>query len=200
MSSSTASVSTRRPIVVSGPSGTGKSTLLKKLFAAHPNKFGFSVSSTTRQPRAGEVDGRDYNFITREEFLAGVKRGEFIEHAEFSGNLYGSTVAGVKAVSEQEGDKTCILDIDMQGVKLVKALPSPGLNARYLFIAPPSEEVLEQRLRGRATDKEEAILARLAQAKAELAYANEPGAHDKIVVNDDLDKAYGELEAFCLAN
>ena len=191
------SATAQRPIVISGPSGTGKSTLLKKLFQNHPDKFGFSVSSTTRSPRPGEVDGKDYNFTTREAFLQGVERGDFIEHAEFGGNLYGTTVSGVKAVADQAG-RRCILDIDMQGVKLVKKV-TPSLNAKYLFIAPPSEDELERRLRGRQTDKEDAILKRLAQAKEELSYAKQPGAHDKIVVNDDLDRAYAELEEFCLS-
>jgi guanylate kinase len=85
---------------------------LKRLFAEYPDKFGFSVSNTTRNPRAGEVNGVDYNFLTREDFLAGVARGDFIEHAEFSGNLYGTTVQGVKSVGDK--GRICILDIDMQ--------------------------------------------------------------------------------------
>ncbi|KAJ2769375.1 guanylate kinase, partial [Coemansia nantahalensis] len=104
----------RRPVVVFGPSGTGKSTLLKRLFAEHPAEFGFSVSNTTRNPRAGEVNGKDYHFVSREQFLEAVARSEFIEHAEFSGNMYGTTVRAVKDVAE--AGKTCILDIDVQGV------------------------------------------------------------------------------------
>ncbi|KAF9132011.1 guanylate kinase, partial [Linnemannia schmuckeri] len=138
-----------RPIVISGPSGAGKSTFLKRLFAEYPDKFGFSVSNTTRNPRAGEVNGVDYNFLTREEFLAGVARGDFIEHAEFSGNLYGTTVQGVKSVGDK--GRICILDIDMQGVKLVK---KTDLNPYYLSVQPPSIEELEKRLRGRGTEKE----------------------------------------------
>ncbi|KAG0266721.1 guanylate kinase, partial [Linnemannia exigua] len=132
-----------RPIVISGPSGAGKSTFLKRLFAEYPDKFGFSVSNTTRKPRAGEVNGVDYNFLTREEFLAGVERGDFIEHAEFSGNMYGTTVQGVKSVGDK--GRICILDIDMQGVKLVK---KTDLNPYYLSVQPPSIEELEKRLRG----------------------------------------------------
>merc|ERR1711990_643043 len=94
------SLPTTRPIVLSGPSGSGKSTLLKRLFAEHPGKFGFSVSHTTRQPRAGEVDGKDYNFVTREDFLKLVDQNGFIEHAEFSKNLYGTSVAAVEKVAE----------------------------------------------------------------------------------------------------
>ncbi|KAG0225627.1 guanylate kinase [Actinomortierella wolfii] len=180
-----------RPIVISGPSGSGKSTFLKRLFAEYPDKFGFSVSHTTRKPRAGEVNGREYNFVTREEFLAGVDRKEFIEHAEFSGNLYGTSVAAVRTVGEQ--GKICILDIDMQGVKLVK---ETDLNPWYLSLQPPSIEVLEQRLRSRGTESEEDIQKRLAASIAELEYAKEEGAYDEVIVNDDLETSYAKFKAF----
>lgn len=182
-----------RPIVISGPSGTGKSTLLKRLLSAHPNSFGFSVSNTTRAPRPGERHGHDYNYITKDEFLASISRGEFIEHAQFSGNYYGTTIAGVNKVTES--GKTCILDIDSQGVLAVK---NTDLNARFLFIAPPSMEELERRLRSRATDGEEAVLKRLAAAKGEMKLAEQENMHDHIIVNDDLERAYKELEAFCV--
>ncbi|KAF9953750.1 guanylate kinase [Mortierella alpina] len=180
-----------RPIVLSGPSGAGKSTFLKRLFAEYPDKFGFSVSHTTRAPRAGETNGVDYNFVTREEFLAGVERGEFIEHAEFSGNLYGTTVQAVKSVGDK--GRICILDIDMQGVKLVKAT---DLNPYYLSVQPPSIEELEKRLRGRGTEKEADIQGRLAAAQGELDYAKEEGAYDKTIVNDDLEAAYADFKTF----
>ncbi|KAG0329986.1 guanylate kinase [Dissophora globulifera] len=180
-----------RPIVISGPSGAGKSTFLKRLFAEYPDKFGFSVSHTTRSPRAGEVDGVEYNFVTRDEFLAGVARGEFIENAEFSGNLYGTTIQAVKSVGDK--GRICILDIDMQGVKLVKAT---DLNPYYLSVQPPSVEELEKRLRGRGTEKEEDIQGRLAAAQGELDYAKEEGAYDETIVNDDLESAYAKFKAY----
>ncbi|PYI18798.1 guanylate kinase [Aspergillus japonicus CBS 114.51] len=180
-----------RPVVVSGPSGTGKSTLLKRLFADYPNTFGFSISHTTRSPRAGEQDGREYYFTTKEDFLDLVSKHGFIEHAQFGGNHYGTSVQAVKNIAEQ--GRICILDIEMEGVKQVKRT---DLNARFLFLAPPSVEELERRLRGRNTETEESLKKRLAQAKNELEYAKEPGAHDKIVVNDDLEKAYAELRDF----
>ncbi|KAL1586641.1 hypothetical protein WHR41_04521 [Cladosporium halotolerans] len=187
-----ATMSDTRPIVISGPSGAGKSTLLKRLLAAHPNRYGFSVSHTTRNPRAGEENHRDYHFVTREDFTKLVDANGFIEHAQFGSNLYGTSVQAVKDVREK--GQTCILDIEMEGVKQVK---KTDLNARFLFLQPPSVEVLEQRLRGRASDSEEAILARLKQAENEIAFSKTPGVHDKIVINDDLEKAWAEFEAFC---
>ncbi|KAJ5257452.1 hypothetical protein N7497_011650 [Penicillium chrysogenum] len=177
-----------RPIVISGPSGTGKSTLLKRLFAEYPDTFGFSISETTRSPRPGEQDGREYNFVTKDAFLDLVAKNGFIEHAQFGGNFYGTSVQAVKNIAEKK--RICILDIEMEGVKQVKRT---DLNARFLFLAPPSLEVLEQRLRGRGTETEESLQRRLTQARNELEYANQPAAHDKIVVNDDLEKAYAEL-------
>lgn len=179
-----------RPIVISGPSGTGKSTLLKKLFAEFPGRFGFSVSNTTRKPREGEVHGRDYHFLSVDEFKKAIDENLFIEWAQFSGNYYGTSIKAVKDVSEQ--GKQCLLDIDMQGVKSVK---NTDLNARYLFISPPSIETLRERLSNRGTETPESLEKRIAAAAAEMEYAN-TGAHDKIIVNDDLKKAYAEFKAF----
>ncbi|MCJ1452642.1 hypothetical protein MMC28_002985 [Mycoblastus sanguinarius] len=181
-------VKAHRPVVFSGPSGSGKSTMLKRLFAAYPNHFGFSVSHTTRAPRAGEQDGREYNFTNQESFLALVDQGGFIEHAKFGGNYYGTSVKAVKDVAEK--GRICVLDIEMEGVKQVKRT---DLNARFLFLSPPSMKILEERLRGRGSDKEEDIRKRLDQAEKEMAFAKE-GVHDKVVVNDDLERAYKEVE------
>ncbi|KAI6971703.1 guanylate kinase [Hortaea werneckii] len=181
-----------RPVVVSGPSGAGKSTLLKRLFDQYPDRFGFSVSHTTRAPRPGEEDGVAYNFVTKEAFQKLVAENGFIEHAQFGSNFYGTSVQAVKNVAEK--GRTCILDIEMEGVKQVK---KTDLNARFLFLQPPSVEILEKRLRGRGTDKEEDILLRLKQAEVEIEFAK-TGVHDKIVVNDDLEKAWSEFRAFCV--
>lgn len=179
-----------RPIVISGPSGTGKSTLLKRLFAEYPDRFGFLVSNTTRKPRDGEVNGKDYNFTEVDAFKKMIDNKEFIEWAQFSGNYYGTSVRAVKDVAEK--GKQCLLDIDMQGVKLVK---NTDLNARYLFVAPPSIEELRARLEGRGTETAELLEKRLAAATSEMEYAN-TGAHDKVIVNDDLDRAYQEFKEF----
>lgn len=179
-----------RPIVISGPSGTGKSTLLKKLFSEFPDKFGFSVSSTTRKPREGEVDGKDYNFVSVDKFKSMIEANKFIEWAQFSGNYYGTTVESVNKVTKS--GKTCILDIDMQGVKSVK---KTDLNARFLFVAPPSVDALRERLTGRGTETPESLEKRLSAATAELEYAK-TGAHDLTIVNDDLEKAYAKMKEF----
>lgn len=180
-----------RPIVVSGPSGTGKSTLLKRLMAEYPDKFGFSVSNTTRQPRAGEKDGVDYYFTTVDMFKKMIDNKQFIEWAQFSGNYYGTSIAAVKQVSDVL-KRTCILDIDMQGVQSVK---KTDLNARYLFLSPPSIEELKKRLEGRGTETPESLAKRISAASAEMDYAK-TGAHDKIIVNDNLEKAYSEFKDF----
>ena len=185
-------MSSTLPIVLSGPSGTGKSTLLKKLFAEFPNKFGFSVSSTTRKPREGEVNHKDYNFVTVDEFKRMIANKEFVEWAQFSGNYYGTTIKSVNEV--KESGRMCILDIDMQGVKLIKQIPD--FKCKFVFIAPPSIESLRERLTGRGTETEESLSKRLAAATAEMEYAKEPNAHDIIIVNDDLDKAYKQLKDF----
>ncbi|PGH03843.1 guanylate kinase [Blastomyces parvus] len=188
MAASAAAVRKFRPVVISGPSGTGKSTLIKRLFADYPDTFALSVSHTTRAPRAGEQDGREYYFTTRDGFQSLIDEGGFIEWAQFSGNYYGTSTKAVRDVAEKK--RICILDIEMEGVKQVKRT---NLNARFLFLAPPSLETLEQRLRNRGTETEESLSSRLAQAKNELEYAKQPGAHDVVIVNDELETAYKAL-------
>ncbi|KAH7389314.1 P-loop containing nucleoside triphosphate hydrolase protein [Phaeosphaeria sp. MPI-PUGE-AT-0046c] len=194
----TSAVERNRAIVISGPSGTGKSTILKRLFEEYPDKFGFSISHTTRGPRAGEQDGREYYFVKKEEFLDLVSNKGFIEHAQFGDNHYGTSIEAVNDIAEK--GRICILDIEMEGVKQVANHPTFP-RPRFLFLSPPSMEILEQRLRSRATDKEEAILKRLKQAKNEMDFANSGEApHDKVVVNDDLDKAYQEVKEFIVGS
>ncbi|XP_058481079.1 guanylate kinase isoform X1 [Solea solea] len=179
-----------RPVVFSGPSGAGKSTLLKKLMKEYENIFGFSVSHTTRNPRPGEVNGKDYHYVTREEMKAGVERGDFIESAEFSGNMYGTSKAAVQKVQAQ--NLICILDVDMQGVKSIK---ETDLNPLYISIQPPSMAVLENRLRDRKTESEESLQKRLRAAKVDMEIGKEPGVFDVIIINDNLEDAYKVLKS-----
>ncbi|XP_036453227.1 guanylate kinase isoform X3 [Colossoma macropomum] len=178
-----------RPVVLSGPSGAGKSTLLKMLMKEFEGVFGFSVSHTTRKPRPGEVNGKDYHYVSREVMQAGISNGEFIEHAEFSGNLYGTSKAAVQEV--QARNLICILDIEMQGVKSIK---KTDLNPIYISIQPPSMDILEKRLRDRKTESEESLQKRLHAASVDLEISKEPGLFDVVIVNDSLDDAYIELK------
>lgn len=179
----------RRPVVVCGPSGVGKGTLLTRLLGEYPDDFGFSVSHTTRAPRVGEQDRVHYHFCSKEDMEAMIARGEFIEHARVHSNLYGTSVAAVRAVSE--AGKACLLDIDVQGAESVK---KTDLCARFLFVAPPSMEDLEKRLRGRGTETEEKVQLRMRNARGEMAYLDKPGFFDTVIVNDDLDVAYLRLK------
>ena len=153
-------------------------------------QFGFSVSHTTRSPREGEVDGVHYNFTTVEDMKKAIDNGEFVEYAEVHGRYYGTSLKAVETV--QESGKVCILDIDIQGVQIVK---KSSLKPHYLFIKPPEPalENLEARLRGRGTEKEEDLQRRLGQAKNELDYGAEEGNFDAIITNDDLDEAIERL-------
>ncbi|XP_053428582.1 guanylate kinase isoform X2 [Nycticebus coucang] len=178
-----------RPVVLSGPSGAGKSTLLKKLFQEYGSIFGFSVSHTTRDPRPGEENGKHYYFVTREVMQRDIAAGDFIEHAEFSGNLYGTSKVAVQAV--QAMNRICVLDVDLQGVRNIK---KTDLRPLYISVQPPSLDVLEQRLRQRNTETEESLAKRMAAARADMESSKEPGLFDLIIINDDLDTAYTELK------
>ncbi|KAI9158583.1 Guanylate kinase [Paramyrothecium foliicola] len=176
----------RRPIVISGPSGVGKSTLYKQLFARHPDDFALAVSHTTRPPRPGEKDGVDYYFVTREIFSELLATGAFIEHATYGGNCYGTSKSTIEEQTRK--GRVVLLDIEMEGIKQVK---QSGLLARYLFVAPPSFDVLEARLRGRGTESEESIQKRLGRARLEMEFAQLPGVHDGTIISD-----HAAFEAF----
>lgn len=171
--------------VFSAPSGAGKTTLLKRLLAALPN-LEFSVSHTTRPARPGEQDGKDYHFIDREAFLALRDQGAFLEWAEVHGNFYGTSREAVTAALARGRD--LVLDIDVQGAAQVRRAADPA--TVFIFIAPPSPEVLAARLRGRNTDTPEMIARRLENARREMA---EAGWYDYRIVNDQLEKAEAEL-------
>jgi len=178
-----------RPVVLSGPSGVGKSTLIKRLMGEFPGKFKFSVSHTTRSPRPGEQNGVAYHFVNRSQFLDLVERGGFVEYTESYGNLYGTSFMAVEDAMQSGHRTRCLLDIDSVGVKNVK---KTTLNPLYVFICPPSLKVLAERLGSRNTETEEAKRLRLSVAKGEVEFAA-TGAYTTIVVNDDIDRAYGIL-------
>ena len=178
--------------VFSGPSGVGKGTLKAKLFEEFAGRIAYSVSATTRGPREGEVDGKDYFFISRQEFERRVKNNEFLEHAEFAGNCYGTPRAYVEKLLDS--GMNVVLEIDVQGaLQVMKSMPE----CVSVFILPPSFEELEHRLRGRGTDDEASIARRLSNAASEIRQAH---WFDAWIVNDNLDKAYDELRAVYLAS
>lgn len=170
--------------IISGPSGSGKSTVLREVFRHRRNVF-FSVSATTRGPREGEVDGKDYFFISKDEFERMIAADELLEHAQYVSNYYGTPRKAVEAML-CEG-KDVVLDIEVQGAGQVKAKMPEAVS---FFIMPPSLEELEKRLRGRGTESEEKIRSRLSQAEREIAQS---GKYDYIVVNDEVSRAAEEI-------
>jgi guanylate kinase len=180
-------VSVGKVFVITGPSGVGKGTLIELLLERIP-ELELSVSATTREPRPGEVDGRDYHFLTPEEFRRRLEADDFLEHASYSGNYYGTLR---REVEERVGRcRSVVLEIEVQGARQVRdALRD---DAVLIFIAPPDEAVLEERLKSRGTDSAEAIEQRLRTAEVELAARSEFPLE---VVNDDLQTAAAELEA-----
>jgi len=175
-----------RLIVLAGPSGVGKGTLLNRLLERHPN-VQISVSATTRSPRDGEVNAQHYYFLSGDQFQAMIEADELLEWAEFAGNCYGTPKQPIERAIAQ-GHRV-ILEIELLGARQVRrSFP----DAKQIFVRPPSEQTLEARIRSRGQDSEAAIAKRLRQAKVELAAADE---FDVQIVNDDLEKALAELEA-----
>eukprot|EP00271_Cylindrocystis_brebissonii_P011713 TRINITY_DN29633_c0_g1_i1.p1 TRINITY_DN29633_c0_g1~~TRINITY_DN29633_c0_g1_i1.p1 ORF type:complete len:361 (+),score=65.05 TRINITY_DN29633_c0_g1_i1:338-1420(+) len=179
-----------RAVVICGPSGVGKGTLINKLMAEQPDLFGFSVSHTTRQPRKGEENGVHYHFAEKEAMQAEIDAGGFLESANVHGNLYGTSRAAVETVGKS--GKICILDIDVQGARQVKDSGFPIIS---IFINPPSFEELERRLRGRGTESEQQIEKRLSAARKEMA---ESVWFDHVIVNEDLEAASAKLKELVL--
>lgn len=172
-------------LILSSPSGAGKSTLSRKLMAWDAS-LRFSVSATTRSPRAGEVDGREYYFKTRDQFQTMMQQGQMLEHAEVFGNFYGSPRGPVEESMAQGRDT--LFDIDWQGGQQIKQAMRGDVVS--IFILPPSIAELESRLRGRAQDSEAVIAERMAKSQAEISHWME---YDYVIVNRDVDAAFGEL-------
>jgi len=176
-------------LVVCAPSGTGKTTLVRRLAGEFPN-FAYSVSYTTRKPRQGEVNGRDYHFVDRAEFDGLVERNFFAEWAEVHGQRYGTPLQPV--LDSLEAGKDVLFDIDVQGAAQLR----DKIPAVHVFILPPSREELRRRLVGRGLDSAEVVETRMANAAGEIARA---GDFDAWIVNDDLDLAYDMLRSLFLA-
>jgi guanylate kinase len=176
--------------IISAPSGSGKSTLVNEVRRLVP-KLDFSVSYTTRPPRGSEQNGREYFFVSRADFTAMLRKGEFLEHAEVFGNFYGTSRRFLREAGQKGND--LVLDIDVQGAKQIRQqLP----DAVSIFILPPDRKTLEWRLRNRSLDAEEVIQRRLVTATREIANY---GEYDYILVNDRLEQAADELKAVVLA-
>jgi len=173
-------------LILSSPSGAGKSTLARRLMDWDPT-LRFSVSATTRAPRPGEVDGREYYFKSRAEFEAMAAAGEMLEHAEVFGNFYGSPKGPVETAMAEGRDT--LFDIDWQGGQQIRN-SSLGRDVVSIFVLPPSIAELDRRLRGRAQDSDEVIAGRMAKSRDEISHWAE---YDYVIVNHDIDTAFGEL-------
>ena len=170
--------------IISAPSGTGKSTVIKRIMELRSDLY-FSISATTREPRPGEISGMSYSFLTHDQFEELIDQDALLEYAEYVGNFYGTPKKPVLEYIKYGSD--IILDIDVQGCKqVIKAMPE----AVTIFIVPPSLTELERRLRHRGTDPEDKMLKRMQRAKAEMA---EKDCYDYIVVNDSVSKAAREI-------
>jgi guanylate kinase len=178
-------------VIISSPSGAGKTTLTKDLLARFP-KLTFSVSHTTRKPRATEVDGRDYRFVSREEFARLVDAQAFAEWAEVHGNLYGTSLEEIERC-RREGRSGLVFDIDYQGARQINAKRPDAIG---VFVLPPSMQELRERLRRRAADDEATIERRFRNAQREIEHY---GLFDYVIINDDLEDAKDRLRAVVLS-
>ncbi|KAK7194700.1 guanylate kinase [Novymonas esmeraldas] len=180
-------------LVVCGPSGVGKGTLLGRLFREFPSRFAYSVSHTTRQPRQGEVNGREYHFTDRETIVKMRDNNEFLELCDVHGNFYGTSVAAVHSV--QKDGKVCVIEIDVKGAQKLSSRTDDALNAVYLFVTAPKEE-LRKRILKRGADDEAMLQRRLETAESEYRFLEEhPDFFAAVLVNDELDAAYARLVA-----
>lgn len=177
-------------VVICGPSGVGKGTLIARLLQEYPMSFALSVSHTSRKPRPGEIDGIHYNFIDKQAFEEDIQHGKYryIETAQVHGNLYGTREDAIYKIHEQ--GKICILDIDTKGVESLKQMQFP---MKSIFIIPPSLDNLQERLVNRQTESPEVIALRIHNAKVQMEYGLTPYCFDAILVNDDVNAAYAEF-------
>ena len=177
------------PLVISGPSGVGKGTIIGMLLSGHPNRFALSISYTTRKKREKETHGVDHYYITEEEFQKMEQEKQFLEIVNYNGNHYGTAKTEIERISKQ--GKVCIMEITIEGAKQVHAQNIP---CNYLFIKAKSEEVLKERLRGRGTEAEEVIQQRIKIGLDEVKACEEAGFYKNQLVNDVKEETYKELE------
>lgn len=183
----------QRPIVVCGPSGSGKSTLLRRLLSDYKDRFVFTVSHTTRQPRKGELDGREYHFVSKDCMFEMIEQDEFIEHTNFSGNYYGTSKQAIRDALDL--NRNLILEVDIEGVKALSSIKE--IAPVFIFIKPPSKQLLFERLASRGSESLETLRRRLAKADEELEFASSGLVpFDLILINDDLDDTYRNLKHF----
>ncbi|MCW2087859.1 UNVERIFIED_ORG: guanylate kinase [Rhodococcus erythropolis] len=193
MSESKTAVRRGRLVVLAGPSAVGKSSVVRELRTRLPELV-FSVSATTRDPRPGEVDGKDYRFTSREEFQRMIDSGELLEWAEIHGGLQRSGTPAAPVEEALEAGKPVLVEVDLAGARAVrKAMPE----ALLVFMAPPSWDVLVQRLTGRGTETEDVVARRLETARVELAAQDE---FDTVIVNEDVSRACDELVSLLVGN
>lgn len=184
-------MSTGKLIVITGPSGVGKGTIVRSLLANYP-QLSLSISATTRKPRSGEIDGRDYYFVARSEFTEMIERGKLLEWAEYAGNYYGTPKDKVEATLNL--GKSILLEIELIGARAIKQIFPSALR---LFILPPSLAELEARLRRRGKDSESSIAQRLARAEIEISASKE---FNYCLVNDNLEQTIDKVAKIILAN
>lgn len=176
-------------IVISGPSGAGKGTICKALI--EDEAFWISVSATTRNPRAGEIEGENYHFLSRENFLSRIEQGDFLEYAEVYGNLYGTPKSNV--IEMLESGKNVVLEIDIQGALRVKENYPEGI---FIFILPPSMEELKKRIIGRGSETPESLMTRFKSAYKEINYVSK---YSYAVVNDTVEEAVKKIRSIVVA-
>ncbi|GAB5361237.1 hypothetical protein AAMO2058_000696200 [Amorphochlora amoebiformis] len=178
----------QKPLIICGPSGVGKGTILRLLFSEFPDQFGYSVSHTTRQPRPGEVDGKNYYFVDNQTMRADIDSGLFVEHATFAGNMYGTSIKALSAVAKT--GKVPVLEVDIQGA--LQLFQHKDIQPLFCFIKPPSYQELERRLKDRGTEDSKKIETRLTRAKEELKFIESPDGDffQVVFVNDNLEKSF----------
>jgi len=177
------------PLVISGPSGVGKGTLIKMLTDGHKNRFASSISYTTRQMRPGEAEGVNYYYVTVEVFEKMKADNKFVECVVYNGNQYGTAHSEIERLTKL--NKVCIMEIDVEGAMKIK---ETKMSANYLFIKPKSADILKDRLKGRGTETEEVIKQRVEIALKELSQADTCGVYNHFLVNDELKESYANME------